>query len=179
MALRALPILSVLAHLMGLPPPCPWPGTPCQPPRLPLTFPMAQNPTAAPQSCQPLPQWCYSRAGLQLPKALPWLAMGPAKPGPTTGPCPQGSAWWRGWGWPGTPKLFCSWLGVGRVLAARSYHHPPGEPLVLLAEREHVLERLCWLWSLSISFLEINKMKYFTSKRKHQFVTGTIKSYTY
>lgn len=28
-------------------------------------------------------------------------------------------------------------------------------------------------------FLEINKMKYFTSKRKHQFVTGTIKSYTY
>lgn len=52
-----------------------------------------------PQSHQPLPQQCRSRAGLQLPSAWPCPAMGPAEPGLPTGwhlglalACPQGGA---------------------------------------------------------------------------------------
>jgi len=44
---------------------------------------------AAPQSLQSLPQKHCSRAGLQLPIALPCLTMGPAEPGAPVGPCPD------------------------------------------------------------------------------------------
>lgn len=45
-------------------------------------LPTAQNPIAALQGCQPLPQGCCSRAGLHHPTTLPCPAMGSDEPGP-------------------------------------------------------------------------------------------------
>jgi len=50
------------------------------------TWPMAQHPMPTHQGHQPLPQQHCSRAGLQLPTALPCPAMDPTKPGPYVGP---------------------------------------------------------------------------------------------
>lgn len=45
-------------------------------PRDPHTMSVAQDPISTPQGHQPLPRWCHSRAYLQLPTALPCLAIG-------------------------------------------------------------------------------------------------------
>lgn len=59
---------------------------PAQPFRVLPILLMAQDPMSAPWGCQLLPQWYCSRADLQLPTALPCLAMGPAETGPPVGP---------------------------------------------------------------------------------------------
>ena len=99
---RAPPALTVPAwppH--GLPPPCPQPRTPRQPP----------GPLAPAQRC-------HKRASLQLPMAWPCPDMGPDESGPPVGPCPslasthphpQGGAQCLGLGLPQCPPaaLLC------------------------------------------------------------------------
>lgn len=86
--------LSLASTLGGYPPPCLGPGTHISPHR----------------GC--------SRARLQLPTALPCLAMGPTDPSPTVcpfpslvlaWPCSHGDAWCLGLGLPWCLLLPCSW----------------------------------------------------------------------
>lgn len=161
MALRALPVVTVLAHSMGFPPPCPWPRTPCQPPRLPLILPTAQDPIEAPWICQPLPHWCYSRAGLQLPTSLPWLAMGPVKLGSTVGPCLQGGAWWPGLWMTWCPQAVLLLIGHGmgpgcQLLPSRTWG-PPGAPGTLTVSRKGACSLEALLIRILTYFLFGNK----------------------
>jgi len=77
---------------------------------------------SAPLAHQPLPQQRSSRAGLQLPTALPCPATDP-RPHliPREVPDAQGC--------PSVPLLPGSWLGVGRAMATRPCHHPPWDSL--------------------------------------------------
>lgn len=69
---------------------------------------------------QPLPQWCHSRVHFQLPTALPFLAVGPAKLGSSVTLHPglasshfhlQWVVRCQGLGFLLYPQLLCSWLG--------------------------------------------------------------------
>lgn len=103
--------LPVPAHSPGLPPPCPWPRTPCQPHG--ISFHPPHGP--GPQALSPPAQQCRSRAGLQLSVALPCLAVSPAKvdswPGPSPERCPLPGAGAA----PVLSQLCRSWLGGGTV----------------------------------------------------------------
>lgn len=69
--------------------PGPWgPVCPCPPHRAPSHPVQDPRPYASPQGHQPLPQQCYSMAGLQLPTAQPCPSIDPRKPGPSMSPCP-------------------------------------------------------------------------------------------
>lgn len=79
-ALRSHSALPVPAQPPGLSPSCPWTRTPWQSPRTPHTLPTDQDPILAFQADhQPLSQRCHSRGLPQLPTALPYPAMEPAK----------------------------------------------------------------------------------------------------
>lgn len=105
---------------------------PTQPPWGSPHLPMAQNPSSAPQGCQPLPQQCHRRDHLQLPTALPWWSMGCTKLGSPMGPHPGPASAWPhegglcpGLALPPCPSLPFSWLWDRPRLL--------GQPLVLLA----------------------------------------------
>jgi len=116
---------------------------PAQPSRALSMLPTAQDPISAPWGCQPLPQSSQSRAGLQLPTALPCSAMGPTETGPLMGPYPspastwphpQGGAQCPGLGLSRCPSAALLLAGaVGWSLAAGPCHHPCREPLTLPA----------------------------------------------
>lgn len=107
MAPRAFTVLPGRTHggpRLGLPPACPRPRIPCQPPEL-------SGPAMPQQGHSPAPH------RPALPQAPPRQAHIPAQAQPI--PVPRQGPDAQGWGRPRVPLLPCSWLGLGRALAGR------------------------------------------------------------